>query len=175
MHKFVKRSFLAVSALALFATSRDSTAATTPANLEVSSSITATCTISTAAVAFGAYDPIVTNLSAPLDGTGSVTTTCSTGAAPFITLGQGANAFTGSTEATPLRQMANEGAARMQYFLYQEVGRSTAWGNTVATAPPTVPGTGAAQVFTVYGRVTQGQNLPVAVSYADTVVATVNF
>lgn len=174
MHILVKRSFLAVSALALFATSRDSTAATAPADLSVTSSITATCTISTAAVAFGAYDPIVTNLSAPLDGTGSVTTTCSTGAAPFITLGQGATPFTGSTEATPLRQMVG-GAGLMKYFLYQAEDRLTAWGNTVATAPATVAGTGVAQVFTVYGRVTQGQNLPVAVSYADTVVATVNF
>jgi spore coat protein U-like protein len=63
----------------------------------------------------------------------------------------------------------------MKYFLYQAEDRLTAWGNTVATAPATVAGTGVAQVFTVYGRVTQGQNLPVAVSYADTVVATVNF
>ncbi|MEY4139976.1 MAG: Spore Coat Protein domain, partial [Pseudomonadota bacterium] len=35
----------------------------TTANLAVSASITAKCTISTTAVAFGAYDPVVTNSS----------------------------------------------------------------------------------------------------------------
>src|ERR1035437_2543474 len=45
-------------------------AATATANLSVTASVAATCTISTTDVAFGAYDPVVTNLVAPKDGTG---------------------------------------------------------------------------------------------------------
>jgi spore coat protein U-like protein len=60
------------------------------------------------------------------------------------------------------------------YFLYQNVGRTTVWGNTVGTAPSSVAGTGAPQNFTVYGAVTGGQNVPTG-SYTDTVVATVTF
>lgn len=169
----LRRSLLVVSALtSLFATGQTS-AGTATSNLTVSSSIAANCTISTAAVAFGAYDPIVTNLAAALNGTGTITTTCTTGSSPVITLGQGANADTGSTDAVPLRQMAN-GSERMAYALFSNAGRTTTWGNTSGTAPAAVTGTGIAQNFTVYGQIAGGQNLPTG-SYSDTVVATVTF
>jgi spore coat protein U-like protein len=63
----------------------------------------------------------------------------------------------------------------MTYNLYQDSARSTLWGNTSGTAPSAVAGTGTNADITVYGRVDAGQNLPVAVSYTDTVVATVTF
>jgi len=46
-------------------------AATATANLDVTATISANCTISTSAVAFGTYDPISANNSTPLDATGS--------------------------------------------------------------------------------------------------------
>ncbi len=149
-------------------------AGTATSNLSITATIAADCTISTTAVAFGTYDPIVTNLSSPLDASGTVTTTCTSGANPQVTLGQGGNAGGGSTDAVPVRQMSAGGGNLLGYALYQQAGRTSAWGNTVATAPSSVPGTGAAQVFTVYGRIPGGQNVP-AGSYADTVVATVTF
>ena len=165
--------FLVMGVLCVVATSPEAEAGTSTANLSVTATIASNCTISTAPVAFGSYDPIVTHASAALDGTGTITTTCTTASSPVITLGQGANGDTGSTDAAPLRQMAS-GSDRLPYTLYQNAGRTTVWGNTSGTAPSTVAGSGIAQNFTVYGRIAPGLNKPVG-SYADTVVATVTF
>jgi spore coat protein U-like protein len=142
------------------------------ANLTVSATVNASCTVSTAAVAFGNYDPIVSNKSVALNGQGSVTTICTNGSAAKITLSQGANAASGSSDAMPLRQMAS-GADRLPYFLYQDTGGTSVWGNTPATAKSDT-GTGVASTQTVYGQIPANQFKPVG-SYADTVVATVSF
>jgi len=147
-------------------------AGTATSNLSVSASVSANCTISTSALAFGAYDPVSTNAAAPLDGTGGVTVTCTQGASTTITLGQGTSAKVASTDAVPLRQMA-DGANRLEYFIYQDAGHSTVWGNTAGTGVGHT-GTGTATSITAYGRVSAGQNVPSG-SYTDTVVATVTF
>lgn len=147
-------------------------AATQTSNLSVSATVAANCTISTAAVAFGAYDPVVTNASTALAATGTVTTTCTSGASATILLGQGANAATGSTDAVPVRRMIS-GTNLLSYQLYSDTGRTTVWGNDATSDVPTT-GTGAAVATTVYGSVTAGQNVPSG-SYTDTVVATVSF
>lgn len=150
----------------------NASAATETANMTVDATISANCTISTTAVNFGAYDPIVTHKSTALTGTGSVTTTCTNGASAYITLGQGSNAATGSTDAAPERQMAS-GTDRLAYQLYSESTRTTVWGNTSTTGLADT-GTGAESTKTVYGSVAAGQNMPAA-TYTDTVVATVTF
>jgi spore coat protein U-like protein len=141
-------------------------------NLTVSATIAASCTISTAAVAFGAYDPIVTHKAANLDGTGTVTVTCTDGSATTVTLGQGANADAGSTDTVPVRRML-AGGNYLSYFLYSEGTRTTVWGNDAASDVDHT-GDGTATALTVYGRVTMDQNVP-AGAYSDTVVATVTF
>lgn len=145
-------------------------AGTATANLDVSASIAANCTISTNPLAFGAYDPISTNASTPLTATGSIQTTCTNGASANITLDQGANPDTGSTASVPLRRMVN-GSNFMNYDLYSDSGDTTTFDGTTGV---NVTGTGAAVDTTVYGSVPAGQNLPTG-SYADTVVATVTF
>ena len=143
-------------------------AQTATANLSVSATVVKNCSISTTAVAFGNYDPVVANATTDLDGTGSVVVTCTKGAGTRIDLGLGANA-SGST-----RRMAG-GGDFLSYELYQDSGRSTVWGSgagagmTIAVAPSR-----AARTFTVFGRVAAGQDVS-ATSYADTVVATINF
>jgi spore coat protein U-like protein len=169
----IRRSLLSAALLVALAIPFQASAGSQTANLSVTSNISANCTITTLPVAFGAYDPVVANVSTALPGTGTITTTCTTGAAPVITLGQGANAGGGSTDVAPARQMAN-GASKMAYGLFQDSGHATTWGNTPATAPASVAGTGLAQNATVYGLVPSGQNLPSG-SYTDTVVATVTF
>jgi spore coat protein U-like protein len=155
--------------------SRTAAATTATANLTVTANIANTCSISTANVAFGTYDPVSTNASTPLDGTGTVTTTCTNGFnTAKITLSQGANPAGGSTTAVPLRRMVN-GGNFMSYFLYQDSGRTTVWGDTPATSPASLTATGSAQNTTVYGRVTAGQTTLPAASYSDTVVATITF
>ena len=148
-------------------------AATATSNLAVSASVAANCTISTAAVAFGAYDPVSANATTALNGTGTVNVTCTSGASTTITLGQGSNPNTGSTDAAPARRMGDGATHFLSYALYQDSGRSTVWGNTAGTGEANT-GSGSQAALTVYGAVTAGQNVP-AGSYSDTVVATVTF
>lgn len=147
-------------------------AGTDTANVAVSATVTANCTISSSGVSFGSYDPVDTHSAAALDATGTVTVTCTNGSAGAITLGQGANADTGSTDADPARRMT-DGTNFLAYTLFQDAARTTEWGNTAAT-DVSHTGTGTATNITVYGRIPANQNVP-AGSYTDTVVATVTF
>src|SRR5438270_6999931 len=71
-------------------------AASSTANLSVTASVAANCTITTAPVAFGAYDPVGANAAADLNGAGTVTVACTKGTAATVDLGQGANLSGGS-------------------------------------------------------------------------------
>ena len=157
---------------ALFAFGASASAQTDTADLDVSAEVTASCTITTSPLAFGSYDPVVTHAASPLEQTGGVTVTCTSGAATTVTLGQGLSADAGSTDAVPVRRMLS-GADFLSYALYSDSGRTTAWGNT-AGAGVAHTGTGTATALTVYGRIPAAQNVP-AGSYVDTVVATVTF
>jgi spore coat protein U-like protein len=161
----------AVSGIAIVATafSTPATAATATANLGVSATVTNNCTISTAALAFGSYDPVVAHASANLDGTGTVTVACTKGAVATVGLGLGSNA-SGS-----IRRMTNGATEYLSYELYRDAGRTTVWGNAGAElySPGAAPSK-VARNFTVYGRVASDQDVP-AGNYNDTVVATVNF
>ena len=156
-------------------------AGSTPTNLAVTANIAANCTISTTAVAFGAYDPVVLNATTALNGTGSVTIGCTKGSAPTITLGLGANA-SGSQ-----RNMLNGANTDvLGYQLYQPpsnivgtacpaVAGGTIWGTTGSNIfAPTVPTSKATRAYNICGVVSAGQDVSVG-SYSDTVVATVNF
>ena len=161
-----------VFVLALGATSSvDATVQT--ANLSVTASVSASCTIATSPVAFGAYDPLSANVTNPLNGTGTVTVTCTSGASTTITLDQGLNPNTGSTDAAPARRLTDGSSHYLTYALYQDSARGTVWGNTSPTGEP-VSGTGTANAVTVYGQVAAGQSAVVG-NYSDTVVATVTF
>jgi spore coat protein U-like protein len=161
--------FAVVVAVALAWSSSTAFGATATASLSVTATVANNCTISTTALAFGSYDPVVTHASSPLDSTGTVVIACTKGATASIGLTTGANP-SGST-----RRMAN-GAVYLTYEVYKETGRTNVWGNSgtdlvdAGAAPSSAP-----QTFTVYGRVSAGQTSAVAGSYADTVTATVNF
>jgi spore coat protein U-like protein len=150
-------------------------AATSTANLAVNATVTASCSLSTTAVAFGAYDSLGTNASAALTGTGAITATCTAGASTTITLGQGSNANTGSTDAAPARRMSDGQATPhyLTYSLYQDTNHTTVWGNTAGTGAA-FTGTGTATSVTVYGSVPAAQTPPPG-SYSDLVVATITF
>jgi spore coat protein U-like protein len=144
-------------------------AATATANLGVSATVTNNCTISTVALAFGSYDPVVANASTNLDGTGTVVVACTKGSTATIGLGLGSNA------SASVRRMTDGSSNYLTYELYQDTSRSTVWGNAGAgLLSPVAAPSKAARNFTVYGRVTSNQDVP-AGSYNDTVVATVNF
>jgi spore coat protein U-like protein len=158
--------------LSVMAVGSTALAQTATSNLSVTAIVGSTCNIATSAVSFGTYDPLVVNLTAPLNGTGTVSTTCTNGLSNTITLDQGLYAASGSTAAVPLRQLRS-GSAVMGYFLYQDTAHSVIFGNTGGTGE-TATGTGLNANATVYGQVTSGQNA-IPGSYADTVTATVTF
>jgi spore coat protein U-like protein len=139
------------------------------ASLTVNATVSKNCTITTAPVNFGAYDPVTTNATAPLDAIGTITVTCTKGAEAKVGLGAGSNAQ-GAT-----RRMAQGAAAYLTYELYKDANRASVWGNTTDTGldVPAAPNRNPRN-FTVYGRVAQAQDATVG-SYTDTVVATVNF
>jgi len=152
-------------------------AGTATANLSITASVPPNCTISTAAVAFGAYDPIVTNAATALTGTGSITIACTKASVPTLKLDLGA------TPAGSVRQMAS-GAERLPYELYQPPNNvagtacgalTQVWGTvgaailTAAAAPSK-----AARTYNVCGSIPGGTDIAVG-AYADTVIATVTF
>lgn len=169
-NRFTRRLGIAgVAAGIAIVMSAETDAGSATANLSVSASVAVNCTISTGALAFGSYDPVVTHASSPLDGTGSVTIACTKGSSQTIGLGLGSNA-SGSQ-----RRMTDGSSNYLNYELYQNSARTTVWGNSGADLyTPAAAPSKAARTFTVYGRVAANQDVP-AGTYTDTVVATVNF
>ena len=144
-------------------------AATASANLSVSASVNARCSISApSTLAFGVYDPVVDNLSTDLDADTTVSVACTKNSSGvWVGLDLGANA-SGST-----RRMAN-GGERLAYELYSDAARTTVWGNVLATGVSYTPTSKDPVSISVYGRVPAGQDVGVG-SYSDSVTATINF
>jgi spore coat protein U-like protein len=161
---------VATVGLMISRTHEPASAASATATLSVSATISSNCTISTSAVGFPAYDPIVAHATTPDDSTsGSVTIICTKGTAPSVGLGLGSNA------SSSQRRMRNGTSNYLEYALYQDVNRTTVWGDSgSALFSPGAAPSKAPRTYTVYGRIPAGQDLPAGI-YADTVVATVNF
>jgi spore coat protein U-like protein len=173
-------------AFAAGALSSGAWAGETTSVLAVTATVASNCLISTNAVAFGAYDPVVTNgaSGAALNGVGSVSVTCTRSSIGVsITLGAGANA-SGSTR----RMLGSGTGAFLTYELYQPptstpAASCTFPGTTIWNAsgsgifsPSGVNDWGAAspKTFNVCGTVPRGQDAA-ADSYTDSVIATINF
>lgn len=151
-------------------------AATATANLAVSASVSKNCTISTTPLAFGAYDPVVANLTAALTGQGSVSVACSKGSTGLtVGLGNGLNFLVS-------RRMTGPAADFLLYDLFQPTGVTPAtacpgtvpWGTGAAVLTLTAAPSKAARPYLVCGSIPGGQDVAVD-AYADTVVATVTF
>ena len=141
---------------------------TATATLAVTASVANGCTIRTTPLAFGAYDPVVTNATTPLSGTGGVEVTCTKNAITHIGLGLGANAL-----ASDRRMIL--GTDFLTYELYQDAGHATVWGTVgAAMLSPVAAPSKAARTFSVYGLVPGGQDVAGG-TYTDSVIATVNF
>lgn len=124
------------------------------------------CTVrSTTGVAFGAYDPIGLNATAPRDAAGQIRYRCRRGS-PLVSLSPGG---AGSFQPRLLRQ----GARTLGYNLYRDAGRTQIWGDG-GPGTYTVRGQRGTRTLPVYGRIFPGQ-VAAAGSYADTIVATFNF
>lgn len=162
----VVRRLLARAMAACAAFVPQAKAATTTQTFSVQMTITASCVINSASTLnFGSSGL----LNANVDQTSSISVSC-TNATPY-NIGLNAGAGTGATVAA---RKLTSGANTIDYTLYSNSGRTTVWGNTVGTDTVSASGSGAAQTYTVYGRVAP-QTTPASGTYADTITVTVTY
>lgn len=142
-------------------------ASTATTSASVSINVTSKCSFGTSTLAFGTYDPIVTNKTTALLATGTISVTCNSGVAATISLDNGQN----STHAVGTTRAMAGGGGYLSYEVYTSSARSTVW-NTTNTVPYT--GTGSASTVSVYGTIPAGEAGATA-SYSDTVGITVSY
>jgi spore coat protein U-like protein len=175
--RLVRKAVVALSFVGMATTfgGQSADAATEVSNLTVDATVLSSCTISTAPVNFGTYDPLGTHNTNPLDNSaGQVRITCANGLPVVVRLGQGATPAAGSTAAAPDRQMAGPAPGDvLSYNLFTDAPGGIVWGDTAGTGVARV-GTGLLDTLFIHGRVPGGQN-PASGAYGDTVVASVDF
>jgi spore coat protein U-like protein len=141
-------------------------ASTANGSFNVQVTIAATCVVTSATnLDFGTQGVLASNI----DQTSAINVTC-TNTTPYnIGLDKGLNGGSVTT-----RQMKSAGPALINYSLFSDAGRTVNWGNTVGTDTVAATGIGAAQPFTVYGRIPP-QTSPLAAVYTDTITITVTY
>jgi spore coat protein U-like protein len=154
---FKKVAFIAVAASALASNGAFAATATTPMN--VSATITGSCTVSATALAFGSI--VLTD--ANRDTTADLTVNCTSTVPYEITI----NGTTGG-------RAMSFGISSLNYEVYTDAARTTGWANTSGPGTVTGTGSGANQTVTVYGRVPV-QSTPPAGAYTDTRTVTVSY
>ena len=156
----------AAAAVGLLPSASVSFAATSTATFTVQVTIVATCTINSASTLnFGSQGVFTANV----DQTSTIQVQC-TNTTPY-NIGLDAGTGTGATVA--VRKMTS-GGTTVNYTLYSDSGRTTVWGTTIGTNTVAATGSGAAQSYTVYGRI-PAQTTPAPGTYADTVTVTVTY
>jgi spore coat protein U-like protein len=157
----------------------------TTAVLSVSATVAPNCTISASAVSFGRYESLLANATTPLNATGTVSIACTKGSAPKITMDLGRNPNGGRRYMALAAAGASGPADTLYYELYQPPSSApgtacsfpgtAAWGPSGAqTFTPSPPTNRDPRTYSVCGTIPAGQGVGMG-SYADTVVATVNF
>ncbi len=138
---------------------------------QVQAKVDPECSVTTAPLAFGNYDPVSANAVTALNGVGTVNVYCTTGTFATVMLDPGSHA------AGTTRRMLGPSANLLTYEIYLDSTRATPW----RTASPNVlTGTSSSKNiainngFTAYGQIPAGQDV-VFGSYTDTVLVTVNY
>jgi spore coat protein U-like protein len=159
-------------------------AGTSTGTLTVTASVADNCTIGTATLAFGAYDPLVTNTSTDLAGSASISYACvkDSGHVIWIDMGTGSNNNLGPVAGDNAMKETTNGTDYLSYQLYQDAAHTLKWGTGdpgasatsgkgVRVASPGISGT----TITIYGLVPHAQNVTASTTYSDSVTATINF
>lgn len=140
--------------------------AQTSDTFDVTANVVTGCIITANDLDFGNYSAVA---ALPTDATSTIQVDCSLGAIFEVALDTGSNGgdYTG-------RLMTN-GVDNLTYNLYLDPLYLTVWGDdTGATEDVTGVSLGAPINYTVYGRVTAGQDVSTG-AYTDTVTATIAF
>jgi spore coat protein U-like protein len=102
-----KSILLTVCAVIAIGIGNTAFATTATSNMSVFANVSGDCTIAANPLGFGSYDPVTAN---SLSGSDAMTATnlfvtCTANSSATITLGQGLNPATGSSDDTPLRRI----------------------------------------------------------------------
>lgn len=167
MNKQILKSTLIAAAGLLLANSALALEATT--TFQVTATVANSCIVSATDLSFGAYDP-----AAVKDGTSTITVTC-TAKTPY-TIGLNAGLQSAGATGTTRAMIGDDTATTLlNYELYTESGRTTAWGNIGGTTTVAQSAlTGGPLDYTVYGQIPASQYVPAA-NYADTINVTVDY
>ena len=145
-------------AASAFIYSMESHAAADTTTLGVSADVQETCDITTTAVAFGEYDPIVVHKTNDLPNSGgNVAVVCTAGTTATILLDEGLHKDGTSAINAPVRNMAN-GTHLINYQIYQDSGFATVWGGDSLTGIAVTTGADGSttQNMQVYAKVPAG-------------------
>ncbi|WP_372987116.1 spore coat U domain-containing protein [Marinobacter sp.] len=142
-------------------------AATDTTTFQVTATVSDTCEITATDLAFGAYDPN----SGVLDGTSTITATCTSGTNYDIGLDTGLNA---ANTTITTRAMSDGGTNYLDYELYSDSGRTTVWGDSVGMDTVNQTSAGGEENHTVYGQIPASQFV-LAGSYSDTINVTITY
>jgi spore coat protein U-like protein len=156
----MKKTFIPIALVfTLIAVAPAAFAATQGGTLTVTAGVSANCTIGAATLAFGTYDPVVTNATADLDKETTMSVSCTKGVNAHITAAAGGT--------------INGGAGNnLNYLLFSNSLRTTDFTGT-GFAMSFAAGK-AAQDLTIYGRIAGGQDVSAA-SFTGQTTVTVNF
>lgn len=149
-------------------------AGTSTATLSVSIVITASCTINPATLVF-ASTAGTSLIATAVNGSSTVSVTCTSGSPYSIAMDNGANASGGQ------RRMAS-GANFLNYNLYVDAAHTLSWSTAINPTSCTTSGdcylgtgNGSAQSINIYGVVPTTATAPPPGTYTDTVTMTITF
>ena len=157
------------SALALGSTliSKPAFAGIDTANMTVSATVPAICTIATTNMNFGSYNS--TQASSTL-AQATITATCTGNTYAIVFLNSGANSGGNSQ-----RKLQGSGTQVLNYNIFTEDDYNTVWGDgTGGTGLRAFDSTGTPQTLTAYGAIPPNQIVPVG-NYSDTVTVTITY
>jgi spore coat protein U-like protein len=165
MTKTILATIFAATALSL--TSSAAFAQTAAANMDVSMTVAAECTVATDPVAFGNR----TLIGAAVPITGNMTVQCTANAPYQIQLSVGS----GTGAAVETRFMTGAASGDLAtYTVHQGAATGPVWGVTLGTDTLDGVATGAAEVFPFTAVLAANQSVEADV-YADVLVATINY
>ncbi|MCM0033800.1 Csu type fimbrial protein [Sandarakinorhabdus limnophila] len=164
MKYMTRKNFLLVFTF-FFIGAQPAFASTADSSFPINATISTACTITSTGMDFGEVG-IAGAATVQTDSTGTLSVTCTTGGAYWISLD-------GGLHPVAAQRNIQSGLNTLAYDLYKDAARGTVW--TAATAPTAGVGTSAAQTITIYGRIAAG--LPFALSngvpFTDTVLVTI--
>lgn len=168
MKKQLLKTTMIAAAGFLFANSTMADTVTT--DFQVTATVADSCLVSATDLNFGAYDSVAATA---LDGTSTITVTCT--AQTAYTIGLDAGLQSAGATGTTRAMIGNDTATTLlNYELYTETGRTNVWGDIGGTTVAQSDLTGGALDYTVYGQIPALQYVPAA-SYVDTINVTVDY